>query len=125
MDFSLNDDHAMIANELDKLAARFQAKPTEAEGFVLEGPELEQELENSQYFDIAAIPEMGPVSAALAVERLAKLPYTAEIALSMLVRPQLDIELLKEVFVFAESVMSCQGREDEVFRADGASSMIA
>ena len=42
---------------------------------------------------------MGPVSAALVVERLARLPCTAEIALSLLVRPQLDIELPRPVAV--------------------------
>jgi hypothetical protein len=93
MDFTLNDDQAALAAAIDKLAARFQAKPTDFHGFALEGRELEQELENGQYFAIAAIPEMGPVAAALAVERLARLPYTAEVALSMLLRPALDIEL--------------------------------
>ncbi len=93
MDFTLNSDQAALAGAIDKLCTRFEIKPTEFAGFALEGRELEQELENGQYFDIAAIPELGPVSAALAVERLARLPYTAEVALSMLVRPQLDIEL--------------------------------
>lgn len=93
MDFTLTSDQAALAGAIDKLCTRFEIKPTEFDGFALEGRELEQALENGQYFDIAAIPEMGPVSAALAVERLARLPYTAEVALSMLVRPQLDIEL--------------------------------
>lgn len=93
MDFSLNDDQSMIVSELEKLVAPFQAKPIEAEGFVLDGPAIEQALEASQYFEIAIIPEMGPVAAALAVERLAKLPYASEVALSMLVRPHLDIAL--------------------------------
>mgnify|MGYP000394770951 CR=1 FL=1 len=43
---------------------------------------------NGQYYDIASIPEMGGVSAALAVERLAQLPFTGEAAVSMLVSPQ-------------------------------------
>jgi len=99
MDYSLNDDQAMIADALDKLAQQFELKPTEEEGFVLFGAKLDEALEDSQYFDIAAIPEMGTVSAALAVERLARLPYTVEAALSMLVRPQLDIELPRPVAI--------------------------
>lgn len=99
MDYSLNDDQAMIADALDKLAQQFEFKPTEEEGFVLFGAELDQALAESQYFDIAAIPEMGTVSAALAVERLASLPFTVEAALSMLVRPQLDIELPRPVAI--------------------------
>lgn len=93
MDFTLNSDQSAIADALDKLAAQFATVPTEFHGFALVGEELERELEAGQYFDIAAIPELGTLSAALAVERLARLPCTAEIALSMLLRPQLDIEL--------------------------------
>lgn len=93
MDFTLDSDQSAIADALDKLAARFSTVPTEFHGFALVGEELERELEEGQYFDIAAIPELGPLSAALAVERLARLPHTVETALSMLVRPHLDIEL--------------------------------
>ena len=93
MDFTLNSDQAAIADALDKLATQFSTVPTEFHGFALVGEELERELEEGQYFDIAAIPELGALSAALAVERLARLPCTAEIALSMMVRPQLDMEL--------------------------------
>ena len=93
MDFTLNSDQSAIADALDKLAAQFTTVPTEFHGFALVGEELERELEAGQYFDIAAIPELGTLSAALAVARLARLPCTAEIALSMLLRPQLDIEL--------------------------------
>jgi len=93
MDFTLDSDQSAIADALDKLAAQFATVPTEFHGFALVGEELERELEAGQYFDIAAIPELGTLSAALAVERLARLPCTAEIALSMLLRPQLGIEL--------------------------------
>ena len=93
MDFTLNSDQSAIADALDKLATQFATVPTEFHGFALVGAELERQLEEGQYFDIAAIPELGALSAALAVERLARLPCTAETALSMLVRPQLDVEL--------------------------------
>jgi hypothetical protein len=71
------------------LAARFQQTPTDFRGFALISQELEQELTTAEFFDIAAAPDLGPVAAALTVERLARLPYAAEIALSMLVRPHL------------------------------------
>ena len=93
MDFTLNEDQLIVATELDKLAAQFETSPVDFHGFALVSEELDSALEESQYYDIAAIPEMGPLSAALSVERLAQLPYTAEIALSMLVRPLLDLEL--------------------------------
>ena len=90
MDFTLTADQANLATSLDKLASRYETKPTEFHGFALTSPALEQELEDGGFFDIAQIPELGPLAAAMAVERLARLPYAAEIALSMLVRPQLS-----------------------------------
>lgn len=99
MDFALNDDQLAVAGALDKLAERFATTPVDFHGFALVSDELDRELEESQYFDIAAIPEMGALSAADSVERLARLPYTAEIALSMLVRPHLDIELPRPLSV--------------------------
>lgn len=93
MDFSLNDDQLAVDGAIDKLAGQYATSPVDFHGFALVSEDLDKELEESQYFEIAAIPEMGPLSAALAVERLARLPWTAEIALSMLVRPHLDIEL--------------------------------
>lgn len=93
MDFTLNEDQLVVATELDKLAAQFESTPVDFHGFALVSDDLDTALSESGYYDIAAVPEMGPLSAALSIERLARLPYTAEIALSMLVRPHLDIEL--------------------------------
>lgn len=89
MDFKLTPDQDSVVSAIEKLAEQFVDKPTDAHGFVLTGPELERELADGEYFDIALIPEFGALSAALAVERLARLPFTVEAALSMLVRPQL------------------------------------
>jgi len=89
MDFRLTADQSALVEAIDKLAAQFEAKPTQFRGFALLGHELDKELEEGQYFDIAQVPELGALCAAMAVERLARLPYATEIALSMLVRPQL------------------------------------
>jgi hypothetical protein len=92
VNFELTADQEALVSAIDKLAQQFQAKPTEFHGFALAGGELERELEDGGYFDIVQVPELGPLAAAMAVERLAQLPYTAETALSMLVRPQLPGE---------------------------------
>lgn len=92
MNFELTPDQEALVSAIDKLAQQFQLKPTEFHGFALAGHELERELEGGEYFDMARVPELGPLAAALAVERLAQLPYTAETGLSMLVRPQLTGE---------------------------------
>ena len=89
MDFRLTADQSALAEAIDKLAVQFEAKPTEFRGFALLGHELDKELEEGQYFDIAQVPELGSLCAAMAVERLARVPFAAEFALSMLVRPQL------------------------------------
>lgn len=93
MDFRLTSDQESLVEAIDKLATQFQHKPTEFHGFALVGRELERELLAGEYFDIAQVPELGPLSAAMAVERLARLPFTAEVALSMLVRPHLPGDL--------------------------------
>ena len=99
MDFTLNEDQLAVASEIDKLAAQFKSSPVDFHGFALYSAELDKQLEDNQFFDIAAMPEMGPLAAALAVERLARLPYTAEVALSMLLRPALNIELPRPIAV--------------------------
>ena len=92
MDFRLTADQSALVEAIDKLAVQFEAKPTEFRGFALLGHELDKELEEGQYFDIAQVPELGSICAAMAVERLARVPFAAEFALSMLVRPRLPGE---------------------------------
>jgi alkylation response protein AidB-like acyl-CoA dehydrogenase len=92
MDFQLTPDQAAVVDAIDRLAAGFAAVPIASHGFALVNAELERELRDGGYFDLALIPELGLVTAALAVERLARLPCTSETALSMLLRPQLPGE---------------------------------
>ena len=99
MDFTMTPDQSSVIDAIDRLGRQFENVPVEFEGFALENARLDLELENGGYFDIASIPEMGPLTAALAVERLARSPYTAEVALSMLLRPQLDMELPRPLAV--------------------------
>ena len=93
MDFRLTPDQESLVEAIDKLALQFQQKPTEFHGFALVGDDLERELDEGGYFDIAQVPELGPLAAAMAVERLARLPFASEFALSMLVRPHLPVEV--------------------------------
>jgi Acyl-CoA dehydrogenase, C-terminal domain len=89
MDFTLTADQAALATAVEGLAARFQETPADFRGLALASEELDHELTAAEFFGIAATPDLGPVAAALTVERLARLPYTTEIAFSMLVRPHL------------------------------------
>lgn len=103
MDFRLTPDQLALETALDGLAARFASRPTDHHGFALLGEQLEREIEAAEFFGIAKIPELGAVSAALAVERLARLPYTAEAALSMLVRPHLGDGDMPRPFALIEN----------------------
>ncbi|HKY91133.1 MAG TPA: acyl-CoA dehydrogenase family protein [Nevskiaceae bacterium] len=92
MDFTPTADQAALVDAIDRIAAPFGSKPVDFHGFALSGEALERELADGEYFGVASIPEFGPVAAAMAVERLARAPYAAEVALSMLVRPHLPGE---------------------------------
>jgi hypothetical protein len=87
MDLRLTSDQAALLSAIDGLASGFREKPTEFHGFALVNDDLERQLAAAGFFDIATTAGLGPVAAALAVERLARLPYAAEVGLSMLVRP--------------------------------------
>jgi len=102
MDLRLTSDQTALLTAIEGLSARFQEKPIDFHGFSLVGEELGQELTDGEFFDIATTPGLGPVAAALAVERLARLPYTAEVALSMLVRPHVLGGHLPRPFAFVE-----------------------
>jgi Acyl-CoA dehydrogenase, C-terminal domain len=102
MDFTLTADQVSLATAVDGLAAQFKDKPIEFRGLALVSDALEQQLAEAEFFDIAATPGLGPVAAAMTVERLARLPYTAEVALSMLVRPQLSGGSLPRPLAFVE-----------------------
>jgi hypothetical protein len=89
MEFVLNEDQASLAAAIDRIATGFSSKPTNSHDFVLLGSELERELDAGAFFEIARMPGLGPLSAALTVERLARLPFAIECALSMLVLPHI------------------------------------
>ena len=102
MDFTLTADQLSLATAVDGLASQFKDKPVEFRGFALVSSALEEQLAEAEFFDIATTPGLGPVAAALTVERLAHLPYTAEAALSMLVRPHLAGGQLPRPLAFVE-----------------------
>lgn len=87
MDFQLSSDQVMIETAVDGLASMFKDVPVDFSQLYLENDELDKQIREAGFFDIAETDDLGPCTAALAVIRLAQLPYTSETALSMLVRP--------------------------------------
>lgn len=103
MDFRLSEDQLTLMTAIEGLAAPYTAKPVDFHGFILVSDALDQELAENEFYDIAAFEDLGPVAAALTVEKLAQLPFTAEIALSMLVRPFLKDGDLPRPFAIVEN----------------------
>lgn len=102
MDFQLSDDQLAITDAVNRIAQQFDSVPSDFHGFVLTNDALDKELTENQFFDIAQIPELGAITAAMAVERLARCPCAAETALSMLVLPYLPGDWERPVAVVAE-----------------------
>lgn len=89
MDFAPNDEQITLNSALDRLVAPFAVPSVDFRDFHLPAPALTEALEQGGFFEAAQIPELGPVAAAMMVERIARLPCAAEVALSMLVHPHL------------------------------------
>lgn len=105
MDLSLTDDQVQILDFIDSLAKPFATPPLHDTSFALESAELDAALAEGGFLDVMAMPELGPVTAALVVERLARLPYAVESAASALVRPLLDADLPRPLCLVVEGAL--------------------
>jgi len=87
MELALSSDQSQILDAVDSLAKPFVGVPMHDTGFALTSDKLDRELEEGGFLDVGFDPDLGAVTAALVVERLARLPYAVEAAVSALVRP--------------------------------------
>lgn len=102
MDLSLSDDQRQILDFLDALSRPYAAVPLHDCSLALTSDALDAELAEGGFLDVAAMEELGPVTAALVIERLARLPFAVEAAASALVRIALDPELPRPVCLVEE-----------------------
>ena len=93
MDLSLTDDQVAILDAIDTLTRPYAGASLHEAGFALPDAQLDRELAEGGFLDIGFDPDLGAVSAALVVERLARLPQTVEAAASALIRPLLGDDL--------------------------------
>jgi hypothetical protein len=70
--------------------------------FALTSDALDAELVEGGFLDVMSIEELGPATAALVVEKLARLPFAVEAGASALVRPLLDPELPRPLCLVEE-----------------------
>lgn len=89
MDLSLSADQVAILDALDALARPYEAAPLHEAGFALTDPDLDRALADGGFLDVGFDHDLGIASAALVVERLARLPQASEAAFSAVVRPLL------------------------------------
>lgn len=102
MHLSLNEDQVQILDFLDSLAKPYAAVPLHDTAFALHSDALDAELAEGGFLDVMAMPELGPVTAALVVEKLARLPFAVECGASALVRPLLDPALPRPLCLVLE-----------------------
>jgi Acyl-CoA dehydrogenase, C-terminal domain len=89
VDLTLNPDQIAILDALDSLAKPYASVALHETGFALVDPNLDRELAEGGFLDVAFDPDLGVGSAAVIVERLARLPQATEAGLAAIVRPLL------------------------------------
>jgi hypothetical protein len=102
MHLALNEDQTQILDFVDGLTKPYATVPMHDISFALTSDALDAELVEGGFLDVMAIEELGAVTAALVVERLARLPFAVEAAASSLVRPLIDPEMPRPLCLVEE-----------------------
>jgi alkylation response protein AidB-like acyl-CoA dehydrogenase len=90
MDFGLTDDQQLLMTSFEGLLQRHREAPQDVHGYVAFGAELQAELIDSGFLEVAVQDGFGPLEAALLAEEAATCPVSAEVAQSALLGPLLD-----------------------------------
>jgi hypothetical protein len=120
MQLSLNEDQTQVLDFIDSLTRPYAGVPLHDVSFAMTSAELDAELVEGGFLDVAAVPELGPVTAALVAEKLARLPFALEAAFSAIVRPAIDPELPRPICLVREGDLDKPVR----FLAPGASVVV-
>ncbi len=98
MDFEQNENQTAILGGLEQLIAGLQVEAPKEGVLVAFSTRLDAELEASGFLDIAREAEFTLLDSALVVERLARLPVSAEVAFSALVGPLFPTDTVQRPF---------------------------
>ncbi|MFT4027865.1 MAG: acyl-CoA dehydrogenase family protein [Novosphingobium sp.] len=120
MHLALNEDQTQILDFVDSLTKPYASVPLHDISFALTSDALDGELVEGGFLDVMAVEELGAVTAALVVERLARLPFAVEAAASSLVRPLIDPDLPRPLCLVEEG----QLRRPVRFLKPGASVVV-
>lgn len=102
MQLALNEDQTQVLDFIDSLARPYAAIPLHDVSLALESAELDAALVENGFLDVMAVEELGPVTAALVIEKLARLPFAVEAAASAMVRPLVDPDLPRPLCLVEE-----------------------
>lgn len=91
MDLSLNADQVAILDSLESLTRPYAGVSLHETGFSLTDGALDRELQQGGFLDVASDPDLGMVTAAIVVERLARLPQATRAALASIIAPILKL----------------------------------
>jgi hypothetical protein len=120
MQLSLSEDQSQILDFIDSLTKPYASVPLHDHSLALTSEALDAELVEGGFLDVMAEEELGPATAALVVERLARLPFAIEAAASALVRPLIDPTLPRPLCLVEEG----QLRKPVRFLRDGATVVV-
>ena len=98
MDFEPNENQTAILDGLEQMIGSQQIDPPKDGVLVAFSKMLDAELEASGFLNIAREEEFTLLDAALVVERLARLPVSAEVAFSALVGPLFPADSVQRPF---------------------------
>jgi hypothetical protein len=102
MQLALSEDQTQVLDFIDSLARPYATLPMHDVSLALESADLETALVENGFLDVMAVEELGAVTAALVVEKLARLPFAVEAAASALVRPLIDPDLPRPLCLVEE-----------------------
>jgi alkylation response protein AidB-like acyl-CoA dehydrogenase len=102
MQLSLSEDQTQILDFIDSLTRPYASVPLHDISFALTSDDLDRELVEGGFLDVMAMEDLGPVTAALVIEKLARLPFAVEAGASAMVRPLLDPELPRPLCLVEE-----------------------
>jgi hypothetical protein len=102
MQLALTEDQTQVLDFIDSLARPYATVPLHDHSLALESAELDEALVENGFLDVMAVEELGAVTAALVVEKLARLPFAVEAAASALVRPLIDPDLPRPLCLIEE-----------------------
>jgi alkylation response protein AidB-like acyl-CoA dehydrogenase len=89
MNFDFTEDQQMLMTAFESLLDGYRQPPQGVHGYVAYSAELQAEVAEAGFLEIATQPGFGLVDAALLVEAAAACPVSAELAASMLIAPLL------------------------------------